>query len=159
MELILLPVQADLLGPTAGLWRARERALQRAARPAQRRVGGRGLSRRQRLHLNHDYPLYPPPSELCCTSTCLTCSYLCCKQTDGMVMSSLVGYCCVITGLEASSQNLNESLIVGQYSVHLHIGVYKYKRVFKCFNAQLLKMRHCQPQTAASPALVGHELT
>lgn len=154
----MLPAQADLLSPTAGLCGAREHALQRAARPAQRRVGGQGLSTRQRLHLNHYYPLYPPPSELCCTSTCLTSSYLCCKQTDGVMMSSLVGYCCVITSLETSSQNLNESLIVGQYSVHLPIGVYKYKRVFKCF-AQLLNIWHRQPQTAASPALAGHELT
>lgn len=35
----------------------------------------------------------------------------------------------VITSLDTSSQNLNESLTVGKYSMHLHPGVYEYKRV------------------------------
>lgn len=66
---------------------------------------------------------------------------------------------CVITRLDAWSQNLNESLTVGKYGVHLHTGVYKYKRVFKCFEERLLKIWDCQPQTAASLGLAGHELT
>lgn len=79
-----------------------------------------------------------------------------------MVMSSLTDWLllrCVITSLDTPSQNLNDSLALGKYSRYLHAGVYKYKRVFKCFEAQLLKIQHCQPQTAASPGLAGRELT
>lgn len=64
----------------------------------------------------------------------------------------------MIISLDAASQNLNESLTVEKYGMCLPTGVDKCKRVLKGLEAQLLKMGHCQPLTAASLGLAGHEL-
>ena len=143
----MLSVQADLLSSITGLWRAGERVRHRPASwcaDAEGSTAGTaagGLAAGRVCVRNRCCAL---PSRLCFSSTCLTPSFLRCKRTEDTVMSSLAGWLllrCAISSLDALSQNLNGSLTVGKYSMHLHTGVYKYKRVLKCFEAQLLKTR------------------
>lgn len=84
---------------------------------------------------------YPLLSQLCSSPpVCLAVTYA--ESKHGIVVSSLSGWLplsCAITSLEASFQNLNDSLAVGKYSMQT-IQVCTATKVFvffffKCFEA------------------------